>query len=132
VVRRFPAAFGLILAVAAGIAAADRPWQTGTWGDVGTKRQIVDFGPGASPFGGGRTSSPAMRAMADVRTYVIETTELRLELQDVVAVGRRSVDAIPGAPVTFAINKNKVYVRDEDGTEHTLRVTKKIAVKAKP
>lgn len=72
-----------------------------------------------------------MRAMADVRTYVIETNELRLELQDVVAVGRRSVDAIPGTPVTFAFNKNKVYVRDSDGTEHTLRVTKKIVAKAR-
>jgi hypothetical protein len=133
VFRHLPAAaiLGLVLAVAAGAAAADRQWQTGTWGDVGTKRQIVDFGPGASPFGGGRNSSPTMRAMADVRTYVIETNELRLELQDVVAVGRRSVDAIPGTPVTFAFNKNKVYVRDSDGTEHTLRVTKKIVAKAK-
>lgn len=113
-------------------AAADKQWQTGTWGEVGAKRQIVDFGPGASPFSGGRTSAPAMRAMADIRTYVIETDALHLELRDVVAVGRRSVDAIQGAPVTFALHKNTVYVRDADGTEHTLRVTKKVVVKAKP
>jgi hypothetical protein len=111
-------------------AAADKQWQTGTWGEIGTKRQIVDFGPGASPFGG-RTSAPTMRAMADVRTYVIETDELRLELSDVVAVGHRSVDATPGTPVTFALQKNKVYVRGSDGAEHTLRVTKKVVAKTK-
>ena len=31
--------------------AAERRWQTGTWGDVTTKRRLIDFGPGASPFG---------------------------------------------------------------------------------
>ena len=111
--------------------AAERKWQTGTWGEVGTKRQIVDFGPGASPFGGGRTSSPSMRAMADVLTYVIETEDLHLELKDVVAVGRRTVDATPGTAVTFALHKNTVYTRDPDGTEHTLRVTKKVVAKPK-
>jgi hypothetical protein len=122
---------GAILAIGIGASAADKQWQTGTWGEIGTKRQIVDFGPGASPFGGGRTSAPSMRAMADVRTYVIETDALHLELKDVVAVGRRTVDAMTGAPVTFALQKNTVYIRDADGTEHTLRVTKKIAVKPK-
>jgi hypothetical protein len=122
---------GAVLAVAISAAAADKQWQTGTWGEVGTKRQIVDFGPGASPFGGGRTSSPSMRAMADVRTYVIETDSLHLELRDVVAVGRRTVEAIPGEHVTFAVHKNTVYIRDPDGTEHTLRVTKRVAAKPK-
>ena len=122
---------GIVMAVAIAAAAADKQWQTGTWGEVGTKRQIVDFGPGASPFGGGRTSSPSMRAMADVRTYVIETEDLHLELKDVVAVGRRTVDATPGTAVTFALHKNTVYTRDPDGTEHTLRVTKKVVAKPK-
>jgi len=127
-VIRLPLCILALIAVAmTSLAAADKQWQTGTWGDVGTKRQIVDFGPGASPFGGGRTSAPSMRAMADVRTYVIETEDLHLELKDVVAVGRRSIEATPGTPVTFALQKNKVYVRDPDGTEHTLRVTKKVA-----
>ena len=122
---------GIVMAVAIAAAAADKQWQTGTWGEVGTERQIVDFGPGASPFGGGRTSSPSMRAMADVRTYVIETEDLHLELKDVVAVGRRTVDATPGTAVTFALHKNTVYTRDPDGTEHTLRVTKKVVAKPK-
>jgi len=108
--------------------AADRHWQTGKWIDVNQKRRMVDFGPGASPFGGnggGRPPSPSMRAMADVRTYVIETDDLRLELEDVVQVNTRSIDAVIGLPVIFALEKSAVYVRDADGVEHKLRVTKK-------
>ena len=115
-----------MLALATPLAAADKQWQPGTWGEIQTKRQLVDFGPGGSPFGG-RSSSPSMRAMADVYVYIIETDELHLELRDLVPVGRRSVDVVPGAAVTFALQKNAVYVRDPDGTEHKLRVTKKIA-----
>jgi len=66
-----------------------------------------------------------MRAMADLRTYIIETDELSLELEDVVQVNTRSIDAVIGLPVTFALEKNSVYVRDSDGVEHKLRVTKK-------
>lgn len=109
------------------LAAADRHWQTGKWIDVSVKRRMVDFGPGASPFGsgGGRPSTPSMRAEADVRLYVIETDILRLELEDVVKVNTRSLDAVVGLPVTFALEKNTVYIRDSEGVEHKLRVTKK-------
>jgi hypothetical protein len=116
-----------VLAFTAALVAADRHWQTGKWIDVNVKRRIVDFGPGSSPFGGGQRPAPAMRAMADVRTYVIETDELRLELEDLVQVNTRSIDAVVGLPVTFALEKNAVYVRDADGIEHKLRVTKKVA-----
>jgi hypothetical protein len=107
--------------------AAERHWQTGKWIDVTVKRRMVDFGPGASPFGSGagRPSTPSMKAQADVKTYVIETDELRLELEDVVQVNTRSIDAVIGLPVTFALEKNAVYVRDSTGVEHKLRVTKK-------
>ena len=104
--------------------AADRKWQTGTWGEVTTKRRMVDFGPGASPFGQPGSSSPAMRAMADIRHFVIETADLRLELEDTVSIRRRSIEATAGAPVTFAVDKKTVYVRDSDGTEHKLRLVK--------
>ena len=104
---------------------AERHWQTGKWIDVSVKRRMVDFGPGSSPFGGGQPSPPSMRAQADVRVYVIETDTLRLELEDVVRVNSRSLDAVIGLPVTFALEKNSVYVRDGDGIEHKLRVTKK-------
>jgi hypothetical protein len=115
------------VAVAAG-SAAERHWQTGKWTDVHAKRQMVDFGPGSSPFGRGSSSpaAPAMRALADVRVYVIETDDLRLELEDVVQINKRSIEAVIGLPVTFALEKHSVYVRDSDGTEHKIRVTKKI------
>jgi hypothetical protein len=117
--------FALALASVCVLTAAERHWQTGKWIDVSVKRRMIDFGPGSSPFGGGRPSSPAMRAQADVRIYVIETETLRLELEDVVKVNSRSLDAVVGLPVTFALEKNSVYVRDADGIEHKLRVTKK-------
>ncbi len=106
--------------------AKERHWQQGVWRDADVRRKLLDFGPGATSFDGGRAGT-TMRAMADVRTFVIETADLRLELEDVVPIGRRSLDVTIGAPVTFAIEKNAVYVRDPDGKEHKLRITKKTA-----
>ena len=91
---------------------------------------MVDFGPGASPFGGGsgRPSTPSMKAQADVKTYVIETDTLRLELEEVTQVNTRSIDAVIGLPAVFALEKNTVYVRDSDNVEHKLRVTRKVNI----
>jgi hypothetical protein len=105
-------------------AGAQKHWQTGTWVDIGVKRQIVDFGPGTSGFGPPNRTG-VMQAMADVRTYVIETAVQRIELQDTVPIGRRSLEITIGASVTFALEKNTAYVRDAGGVEHRLRVTKK-------
>ena len=118
----------VIVVVAMGVLglAAERKWQTGTWGEVTTKRRFVDFGPGSSPFGQSGPSSPSMRAMADIRHFVIETDSMRLELEDTVSIRRRSLDATAGEKVTFALDKKTVYVRDADGTEHKLRVVKRI------
>jgi hypothetical protein len=118
------ATFAILLIAALGLGAKERKWQTGKWVDVGTKRQMMDFGPGSTSFDP-RGRNPAMTAMASVRTFVIETDDLRIELQDVVSVNKRSVDAIIGQPVTFALEKNTVYVKDSDGVEHKLRVMKK-------
>ena len=73
-------AFALTVAVllAVPFLAADRHWQTGTWIEAGTKRKTIDFGPGVSPFGA-RPPAPGMRAMAEVRTYIIETDDVRLD-----------------------------------------------------
>jgi hypothetical protein len=115
----------MLLLLLFGVAAsAERLWQTGTWADVGVKRKVVDFGPGASGFGR-PSSTPTMQAMADVHTYVIEAGDSRYELEDVVQVGRRSVEAAIGGSVTFAVDKKTVYVRDPDGAEHKLRLRKK-------
>ena len=115
----------LLVSAAAGSLAAERQWQSGTWGDVTTKRKLVDFGPGASPFGRPGTQ-PSMRAMADIRNFVIETDSFRIEMEDTVPVGKRSIEPVVGAAVTFAVDKKAVYVRDGDGREHKLRLTKKV------
>jgi hypothetical protein len=116
----------LCLVVTTAAVSAERQWQTGTWADVGIKRKVIDFGPGASGFGR-PGSAPEMRAMADVHTYVIEAGNLRFEIEDVVQVGRPSVEAVPGGAVTFAVDRKTVYVRDAGGAEHRLRLTKKTA-----
>ena len=67
--------------------------------------------------------------MPEVATYVIETADLRLELQDVVAIGSRGSfgrDVTVGGPVTFALSKNAAYIRKADGSEYRLRVTRKV------
>jgi hypothetical protein len=115
----------VLLSIAGAAAAAERQWQAGTWGEVTTKRKLIDFGPGASPFGRAGTQ-PTMRAMADVRRFVIETDQLRLEMEDTVPIGRRSIDPVLGETATFALDKKTVYVRDAEGREHKLRLTKKI------
>jgi hypothetical protein len=109
--------------------AADRHWQTGTWGDVGLKRdqRVQGRAVGRSPFGTS-PATPTRSVTPDVSTYVIETAEMRLELEDIVPISdSRSFDATvkSGHSVTFALEKNTVYVRNADGTEHRLRVTKK-------
>ena len=52
---------------------------------------------------------------------VIESDALRIELQDVVQMNKRSVDATVGQPVTFALDRKSVYIRDAAGIEHSLR-----------
>ncbi len=92
--------------------AADRTWQTGKWTAVKVTRPRVTIGLSGRPFGG----APQDARLTEYRTYVIETDELRLELREPVPPPQRSVDALVGLPVTFAIEKKIVYVRDEDGT----------------
>ncbi len=104
--------------------AAERHWQTGTCTDVSTTRQLVDFGPGQSSFGP-PNAALQMRALAEVRVFTIDTDEATYELRDTVPITRRSVDVTIGGAVTFAVEKNTVYVRDANGTEHKLRLTKK-------
>jgi hypothetical protein len=120
---------GLMLVAAAPVCAKPRQWQTGTWVDIDTRRRLLDFGPGSAPFGG--QPSPEMRAMAEVRVYVIESDDLRLEAEDTVPIGRRTMDVAVGAKVSFAVDKKSVWVLDSSGVEHRLRLTRRTS-KAKP
>jgi len=113
----------LALVVASGFA-AERSWQTGTWADVRTTRPRVVFGLQPSPNGPGPHTAPATTL---VRVYVIETDVWRFELTDIAPASRRTVEAVVGEAVTFAVDKKTLYVRGRNGLEHRLRVTKKLA-----
>jgi hypothetical protein len=105
----------------------DRAWQTGIWKDVQVKRAKVVFGvaPG-DPNSGGLRPPPPTR---ETRLYVIETDGLRLELKQDATVDTPRLDVLIGEPVTFAIEKNNVYVKDAKGRETKLSVTKKTSKK---
>ena len=107
-------------------AGAERAWQTGTWRGVQVVRPKVVFGVNRAP----RVGSPAP-AIAEVRTYVIETDVLRLELKENTTADAHRIDATVGEPVTFALEKNSVYIKEADGAERRLGVTKK-TTKKKP
>ena len=107
-------------------AGPERAWQAGTWRDVRIVRPRVVFGVSHDP----RPGSPAP-AIAEVRTYVIETDDLRLELKESTTADARRIDATVGEAVTFALEKNTVYIKEADGAERKLAVTKKIT-KTKP
>jgi len=101
--------------------AAERKWQTGTWTDVGIARtpSVADPVHERMPPGFNRP------VLTEVATYVIETADRRLELQDTVALGNESFDLqlTVGHSVTFAIEKKFAYIKLDRG-EYRLRVLK--------
>jgi hypothetical protein len=107
--------------------AATRHWQTGTWIAMGTKMTpwVGDAAMGNRPM----TPLPAPNAssMTEVGTYVIETNDLRFELQGMEPIGAFDLEVKIGNPVTFAFDgKRTVFVRRLDGREQRLLVTKKM------
>ena len=115
-----------MMTVNATAAGPERAWQTGTWRGVQIVRPKVVFGVTRAP----RVGSPAP-AIAEVRTYIIETGDLRLELKENTTADAKRVDATVGEPVTFAIEKNTVYIKEAGGAEHKLSVCKLIT-KSRP
>lgn len=107
-------------------AGPERAWQTGTWFGFDVVRPKIVFGTNRAPQVG--SSAPAI---TEVRTYVIETDTLRLELKENTTADANRLDVMIGGPVTFALEKNTVYIKVEGGHEHRLSVTKNIK-KSKP
>jgi hypothetical protein len=115
------AALLLAVVVAGGSHAADRKWQTGTWTDLGVKRTPWVGDPVHERMPPGFNKAE----LTEVATYVIETDDLRFELQDMVAIGSEAFDlhVIVGHPVTFAVEKKTAFIK-LDGREYRLRVLK--------
>lgn len=112
--------FAIALMIAdSSVASGERDWRRGTWVEVKITRPKFVFGV--------QPRNPVTQApeMTVVRTYVIDAEDLRLELKEPMPRPQRPVDAMVGESVTFALEKNTVYVRGDDGTEYRLQVTKR-------
>ena len=107
--------------VGATAAAADREWQTGTWRDTKVERPKVLFS--VQPRDP-NSNVPQMAAAREIRTFVIDSKTHSLELRQDATVDTPRIDVLLGQPVTFAIEKKTVYVRDTDGKEHKLSLRK--------
>ncbi len=119
------ALLGVVICGQIAMFGAEREWQTGTWREVQVDRPRVSFGVQSRD-----PNSPVPRTAParEIRTYVIETDTLRLELrQDAVGDAPR-IDAAIGERVTFALEKKAVYIKDPDGREHRLTVRKQTAL----
>ena len=127
-VMRVPTFLAVIVLSATLVWAADKVWQTGTWRETKTERPKVVFGvaPNNPNSGVPRTSPPA--AM-ERRIYVIETDTLRLELRQDATVDTPRIDVLVGEPVTFAMEKNDIWIKDSEGHEHRMKVSKKLKTK---
>ncbi|HMD34741.1 MAG TPA: hypothetical protein VKH42_07230 [Vicinamibacterales bacterium] len=116
--------FGVIIvALTVVCAAAERKWQTGTCMDVGTKRD-ARVGAGAADSGPFVRSGVSKGTLPEVATFVIETESVRIEAQELQPIGPGSLNFKAGDPVSFAVDKKTLYVRDANGAEHRLLVTK--------
>jgi hypothetical protein len=109
----------------AGVNAAEREWQTGTWSEVKVERPRVLF---STQTRDPNSPLPRTAAARELRTYVIETDTLRLELRQDATVDTPRINVLLGQPVTFAVEKKTVYVKDEDGKEHRLSLRKQSAL----
>ena len=120
----------LLLAAVSAVAGPKRHWQTGTLVDAG-RRHNNAIGAAASETRrpanpGGYVPTP--HGTPEVGTYVIETAELRLELEAMVPANGSELERqiTVGQPVTFALESNSVYVKlDNNGREQRLRVVRK-------
>jgi hypothetical protein len=109
----------LALLVFPGVEAAQRRWQQGTWVEVRITRPKIVIGVRPKPRPG---EAPRM---TEIRTYVIATDDLRLEVKELSPPPLRLIDAIVGEPVTLALEKKTVYILKDDGSEHRLQLVKK-------
>jgi hypothetical protein len=101
--------------------AAEREWQTGTWRDSKIERPKVLFSVQSRDP---NSNLPRTAAAREIRTFVIDSKTHSLELRQDATVDTPRIDVMLGQPVTFAIDKKTVYVRDSDGKEHKLSLRK--------
>jgi len=102
---------------------ADKTWQTGTWREVKVERPKFTFGGTPSMPNSGAPRTPV--APREKRTYVIETDTIRIEMRQDTTADTPHVDALVGEPVTFALEKNTIWIKQDTGREYKMSITKK-------
>jgi hypothetical protein len=107
--------------VGATAVAADREWQTGTWRESKIERPKVLFSVQSRDP---NSNLPRTAAAREIRTFVLDSKTHSLELRQDATVDTPRIDVMLGQPVTFAIEKKTVYVRDSEGKEHKLSLRK--------
>ena len=121
---REPALAVLLLLATAAAWSAEKSWQTGTLREAKIERPKIVFGVVPNAPSTGAPRSTAAQTM-ERRLYVIETDTLRLEIRQDASVETPRIDNLPGESVTFAIEKNDIWIKDSTGREHRMRITKK-------
>jgi hypothetical protein len=123
----------LLVAAVSTVAGPKRHWQTGTLADAGRKHDNAIGGAASQtrrPANPGAIV-PTFNGVPEVGTYVIETPELRLELEALVPANGSELERqiTVGQPVTFALEANAVYVKLANDREQRLRVVRKSPAK---
>ena len=110
----------IVCAIGVCAVSAERQWQKGTWREAKVNRPRVMFN--VQPRDP-NSNLPRTAQTREIRTYVIETHTVRLHLRQDTTADAPRIGALVGEPVTFAVEKQTAYVRD-DGKEYKLSVTK--------
>ena len=118
-------ALAIVVCALVDATAAERVWQTGTWRDSKVERPRVLFS--AQPRDP-NSNVPQTRPAREIRTYVIDTDRMRLELRQDATVDTPRIDVLIGLPVTFALERKTVYVKDQEGKEHRLDLKKQTSL----
>jgi hypothetical protein len=101
--------------------AAERDWQNGTWRESKIERPKVLFSVQSRDP---NSNLPRTAAAREIRMFIIDTATHRLELRQDATVDTPHIDVLIGQPVSFAIDKKTVYVKDGVGKEHKLSLRK--------
>lgn len=104
------------------MSAAERVWQTGTLREAKVDRPSVSFAVRTRDPG---SNVPRSALAREIRTYVIDTDTLRLDLRQDVFTETPRIDVSIGQPVKIALEKKTAYVKDDKGKEHKLEVRKR-------
>ena len=119
--RRAVRALLAFACLTAPLLAAERDWQPGIWREAKVERPRVLF---STQTRDPNSDLPRTSPAREIRTFIIETPTHRLELRQDATVDTPRIDVLLDQPVSFAVEKKSVYVKDGNGKEHRLSLRK--------